>query len=198
MDQDHRMKPLRRESNANLNPQATDFMPFTPNQENTSSASMLQPTVHSPHTALTSTPDHPHQDLSTQKQTTTFHRRTNTQNATEQHTLTFIDGRPVLRTTHHPRLSTPNRLHRTPPGWPPGHAPLADVNYNGLHPSRISDSAFLKERNNPWLVIQDPFAGGNFDASRTPVSSSHYLPKIIISRFCSDNTRSGGLTGSLP
>ena len=69
-------------------------------------------------------------------------------------------------------------------GWPEGHPPIQDDNYNGLHPSKIHDKHFLgesiflqedtvlREEDNRFLIIQDPYKSGSFDASVTPVRSS--------------------------
>ncbi|KAL6713976.1 hypothetical protein ACLMJK_008470 [Lecanora helva] len=54
-------------------------------------------------------------------------------------------------------------------GWPIGHPPIPSLRYYGLHPFKIPDEIFLRERkNNAWLAIHDPYEGGIFDASKTP------------------------------
>lgn len=62
--------------------------------------------------------------------------------------------------------------------WPKSHPPFHNKHYDGVHPSKIPDLVWRKELvflnglDRRWLEAKDPFEGGVFDASRTPVGQN--------------------------
>lgn len=90
-----------------------------------------------------------------------------------QHLPSTSGGQTQTAKPEKPTLYPPVNRWRAMTGWPRGHPPIYNPNYNGLHPANIPDIVFLEEQqHNPLLAVQDPFASGTFDASRTPVSSA--------------------------
>jgi len=92
---------------------------------------------------------------------------------------TVQDDRPrVLTTRRDPNSSRrrPNqKSERRAISWPKCHPPFHNKHYDGVHPSKIPDLVWKKELvllsgpDRLWLEVKDPFEGGVFDASRTPV-----------------------------
>ena len=95
----------------------------------------------------------------------------------QQNTLPISTNQMQIEESRQTPVIKPSRRTKRAMGWPEGHPPIPDLNFYGVHPSKIPDSVFLGEQDNAFLEVKDPFESGSFDASRTPVS-------LALTRIC--------------